>query len=143
MQHADNCSLFVFCLQIPTFGFLYVAGWIGYVGRLYLNAVRRSVFWSNRGSDRGTQPNFTFRVIQAVPAADLGCRRAAEKQQEPVSQPLQQLRMGTGTGSHQQQPVDASVYASQPLSNTYAVHVHHLDPPATWYNCSRCFCLPS
>jgi photosystem I subunit 3 len=25
---------------IPTFGFLYVAGWIGYVGRLYLNAVR-------------------------------------------------------------------------------------------------------
>jgi photosystem I subunit 3 len=26
---------------IPTFGFLYVAGWIGYVGRLYLNAVRK------------------------------------------------------------------------------------------------------
>jgi hypothetical protein len=31
----------VCCLQIPTFGFLYVAGWIGYVGRLYLNAVRK------------------------------------------------------------------------------------------------------
>lgn len=27
-------------LQIPTFGFLYIAGWIGYVGRLYLNKVR-------------------------------------------------------------------------------------------------------
>jgi photosystem I subunit 3 len=27
-------------LQIPTFGFLYVAGWIGYVGRLYLNKVK-------------------------------------------------------------------------------------------------------
>lgn len=26
--------------QIPTFGFLYVAGWIGYVGRNYLNAVK-------------------------------------------------------------------------------------------------------
>ncbi|WIA11507.1 hypothetical protein OEZ85_011620 [Tetradesmus obliquus] len=25
---------------IPTFGFLYVAGWIGYVGRLYLNKVK-------------------------------------------------------------------------------------------------------
>jgi photosystem I subunit 3 len=25
---------------IPTFGFLYVAGWIGYVGRLYLNKIR-------------------------------------------------------------------------------------------------------
>uniref|UniRef100_UPI003003A6C0 Photosystem I reaction center subunit III PsaF n=1 Tax=Coelastrella TaxID=75800 RepID=UPI003003A6C0 len=25
---------------IPTFGFLYVAGWIGYVGRLYLNMVK-------------------------------------------------------------------------------------------------------
>ena len=36
-----NFDLFV--VQIPTFGFLYVAGWIGYVGRLYLNAVRRQV----------------------------------------------------------------------------------------------------
>jgi photosystem I subunit III len=27
-------------LQIPTFGFLYVAGYIGYVGRSYLTAVR-------------------------------------------------------------------------------------------------------
>jgi hypothetical protein len=26
--------------QIPTFGFLYVAGWIGYVGRQYLNKVK-------------------------------------------------------------------------------------------------------
>lgn len=28
------------CSQIPTFGFLYVAGWIGYVGRDYLIRVR-------------------------------------------------------------------------------------------------------
>ncbi len=27
-------------LQIPTVGFLYVAGWIGYVGREYLNVVK-------------------------------------------------------------------------------------------------------
>lgn len=27
---------------IPTFGFLYVAGWIGYVGREYLNIVKTS-----------------------------------------------------------------------------------------------------
>lgn len=27
-------------LQIPTFGFLYVAGWIGYVGRDYLIRIR-------------------------------------------------------------------------------------------------------
>ena len=26
---------------IPTFGFLYVAGWIGYVGREYLNIVKK------------------------------------------------------------------------------------------------------
>lgn len=37
------CFVVVIALQIPTFGFLYVAGWIGYVGRLYLNAVRRQV----------------------------------------------------------------------------------------------------
>lgn len=37
------CLVVVIALQIPTFGFLYVAGWIGYVGRLYLNAVRRQV----------------------------------------------------------------------------------------------------
>jgi len=35
--------ILAYLLQIPTFGFLYVAGWIGYVGRLYLNAVRRQV----------------------------------------------------------------------------------------------------
>jgi photosystem I subunit 3 len=28
-------------LQIPTFGFLYIAGWIGYVGREYLNIVKK------------------------------------------------------------------------------------------------------
>jgi Photosystem I reaction centre subunit III len=28
------------CLQIPTIGFLYVAGWIGSVGRTYLNLVK-------------------------------------------------------------------------------------------------------
>ncbi len=28
------------CLQIPTIGFLYIAGWIGYVGRQYLNIVK-------------------------------------------------------------------------------------------------------
>jgi hypothetical protein len=40
--------LFGVLLQIPTFGFLYVAGWIGYVGRLYLNAVRRCVLsWAS------------------------------------------------------------------------------------------------
>jgi hypothetical protein len=46
--HVATCvmtSIVLLCLsvQIPTFGFLYVAGWIGYVGRLYLNAVRRQV----------------------------------------------------------------------------------------------------
>ena len=30
--------------QIPTFGFLYVAGYIGYVGRSYLNIVREGGF---------------------------------------------------------------------------------------------------
>lgn len=30
-----------FALQIPTFGFLYVAGWIGNVGRQYLQAVKK------------------------------------------------------------------------------------------------------
>lgn len=28
------------CVQIPTIGFLYIAGWIGYVGRQYLNIVK-------------------------------------------------------------------------------------------------------
>lgn len=28
------------CTQIPTIGFLYIAGWIGYVGRQYLNIVK-------------------------------------------------------------------------------------------------------
>ncbi len=28
-------------LQIPTIGFLYIAGWIGYVGRDYLIAARK------------------------------------------------------------------------------------------------------
>jgi photosystem I subunit 3 len=28
--------------QIPTIGFLYVAGWIGNVGRMYLQAVKKS-----------------------------------------------------------------------------------------------------
>ena len=27
-------------MQIPTIGFLYIAGWIGYVGRQYLNIVK-------------------------------------------------------------------------------------------------------
>lgn len=31
------------CLQIPTIGFLYVAGYIGYVGRNYLNKVKASM----------------------------------------------------------------------------------------------------
>lgn len=28
------------CLQIPTLGFLYIAGYIGYVGRQYLNLIK-------------------------------------------------------------------------------------------------------
>lgn len=34
---AINCC----CLQIPTVGFLYIAGWIGYAGRTYLNLVKQ------------------------------------------------------------------------------------------------------
>jgi photosystem I subunit 3 len=30
--------------QIPTFGFLYVAGYIGYVGRNYLNIVKKGTY---------------------------------------------------------------------------------------------------
>lgn len=36
----DSSSLDSLAMQIPTFGFLYVAGYIGYVGRQYLIAVK-------------------------------------------------------------------------------------------------------
>lgn len=63
------CSLLLFCvlLQIPTFGFLYVAGWIGYVGRLYLNAVRRYVLcWASSG---------LVLLTMQVSAGDSSCSR--------------------------------------------------------------------
>jgi photosystem I subunit 3 len=43
--------------QIPTIGFLYVAGWIGYVGRQYLNLVK--------GESKPTEKE----IIIDVPAA--------------------------------------------------------------------------
>ena len=35
------CDMLLRVLQIPTIGFLYIAGWIGYVGRDYLIAARK------------------------------------------------------------------------------------------------------
>lgn len=57
---SSSCTKKYLCfhsLQIPTFGFLYVAGWIGYVGRIYLNKIR-------------TEPKPTEKeIIIDVPAA--------------------------------------------------------------------------
>lgn len=68
--------LFGMLLQIPTFGFLYVAGWIGYVGRLYLNAVRRYVLcWASSGLGRGQKSSGLVLLIMQVSAGDSSCSR--------------------------------------------------------------------
>lgn len=40
-RSASICDTLLRVLQIPTIGFLYIAGWIGYVGRDYLIAARK------------------------------------------------------------------------------------------------------
>jgi photosystem I subunit 3 len=68
---------------IPTFGFLYVAGWIGYVGRLYLNAVRSEA--------KPTEKEIIIDVPQAIKFAWQGATW-------PV-QVVQELKAGTLTES--------------------------------------------
>jgi hypothetical protein len=85
--------LYVVCLQIPTFGFLYVAGWIGYVGRLYLNAVRRSVQIGQAFKQHAQSAHHTKQSQQ------LACMRSrAAAEDHLLLSTLQQLCRGTDHG---------------------------------------------
>ena len=68
-------------MQIPTIGFLYVAGWIGNVGRTYLNIVKG-----------GAKPTEKEIIIDVPLAWNLAIRGAAW----PL-QVVQELRAGTLT----------------------------------------------
>lgn len=48
-------------MQIPTVGFLYIAGWIGYVGRDYLIATKKEA--------KPTQSEIIINVPQALKMA--------------------------------------------------------------------------
>ncbi len=72
----SRCQL---CLQIPTVGFLYIAGYIGYVGRSYIRLVK--------GEQKPTQKE----IIIDVPTA---LKLSAQGATWPLKV-IQELRNGT------------------------------------------------